>query len=80
MKLAIKRLRHSDATFFAPYFQRAAGTKQKAITLEARIFADMYYPGLSHGNPDRPEEMLVALTITGPDGAPPVTWTRKVLL
>lgn len=81
MKFAIKRLRHSDLTFFTAYFHaRAANSKQKAINLDARIFADLFFPRLSRLNPGRPRQVLFDLTITGPNGAPPMVLARKAIL
>lgn len=80
MKYAIKRLRHSDLTFFEAYFRRATGSKQKAINLDARIFADEFFPRLSRANAERPKRLLLDLVITGPNGAPALTLARKAIL
>lgn len=80
MRYAIKRLQHSDLTFFEPYFRTSSGAKQKAINLDAAIFADNFFPRLSRTNPARPTKILFELTVIGPDAAPPFTLTRKALL
>jgi hypothetical protein len=80
MKFAIKRLRHSDLTFFAAYFRKATGSKQKAINLDAAIFADLFFRRLSRLNPDRPRQVFFDLSITGPNGAPPMMLARKAIL
>ncbi len=80
MKFAIKRLRHSDLTFFAPYFRSAIGSKQKAINLDAKIIADEFFPLLSRANPDRPRRLLLEVSICGPRGASPIQLARKVVL
>src|SRR5690349_21175946 len=80
MKYAIKRLRHSDLTFFEAYFRTTSGSKQKAINLDARIFADLFFPRLSRANADRPRRLLLDLVVTGPDGAPALTLVRKAIL
>jgi hypothetical protein len=80
MKFAIKRLQHSDLTFFEPYFRASTGAKQKAINLDAAVFADSFFPRLSRTNPSRPKRVLFELTVIGPNGAPPFSLTRKALL
>jgi len=80
MKFAIKRLRHSDLTFFTAYFRQATGSKQKAINLDAKIFADTFFPRLSRTNPDRPKRVFFDLAIVGPDAAPAMTLARKAIL
>lgn len=80
MKFAIKRLRHTDLTFFKSYFKKTTGGKQKAINLDAAVFADMFFPKLSKSNPDRPTSVFFDLTIVGPDSAPPFVLARKALI
>lgn len=77
---AIKRLTHSDLTFFKSYFQKATGSKQKAINLDAVIFAQLFYPNLSRSNLDRPSKLLFDLRIIGPNAAQGVYFARKAIL
>lgn len=70
-KLALRRLQHSESTYFQPLFEevqraaRAAGLKkgsaQKAVNLDKKVFYDQFYPLL----PD--QEFTVRLVISGPD-------------
>lgn len=80
MKFAIKRLRHTDLTFFKSYFKKTTGGKQKAINLDAAVFADTFFPKLSKSNPDRPTSVFFDLTIVGPNSAPPFILARKALI
>lgn len=80
MKFAIKRLRHTDLTFFKSYFKQHTGGKQKAINLDAAVFADTFFPKLSKSNPDRPTSVFFDLTIVGPHSAPAFVLARKALI
>jgi hypothetical protein len=45
-KIAIKRLRASDLSFFEFYFRAHEDVKQKAFNLDARVLVDSLYPSL----------------------------------
>lgn len=81
-KLALRRLQHSESTFFQPLLeqvQRAAraaglvkGSAQKAINLDKKVFHDQFYPLL----PD--QEFDVRLTISGPDDGRILTTSHPI--
>jgi Domain of unknown function (DUF3883) len=64
LKLAIKRLTASDLTFFATQYRQNPSVKQKAINLNADVFVDKLYPGLS--DPSAPRWLKVNVSIYGP--------------
>ncbi len=74
MKIALKKLTQSDLSFFRPHFD-PAGSKQKAINLNAAVFVSEFYPGLR----DSREKVKVSLVVFGPGTRPPFTLTRKVV-
>lgn len=72
MKIGIKRLTKSDLSLFAPHLDAA---KQKAINLNASVFIESMYPGLSGTTTPIP----FALEIFGPAGAQPIKLQRKAI-
>jgi len=75
-KLAIKRLTASDLTFFEWQYRKSA-SKQKAINLNADVFVDRLYPGLS--DPSSPRRLPVDIFIYGPGLEGEYNLQRKVL-
>lgn len=73
-KIAIKRLSHSDLTFFACHFDPKNGTKQKAWNLDKKVFIQEMYP-VSWGD----GKHNVTLNINGPDISPKYTLERKII-
>ena len=79
-KLAIKKLKASDLSFFQSYLTRHPQAKQKAFNLDQKIFEEHFFPALSAELDVMPEKRApVALTFFGPAGAPPHQLMRKVL-
>lgn len=75
-RVAVKQLTASDLTLFSAHYHRPGQrSKQKAINLNADVFVDEFYPGLR----DRLAELHFALTIVGPQNAPPYSLSRKAL-
>jgi hypothetical protein len=81
-KLALKKLKESDLSFFNAYLTANPGIgKQKGITLDKRVMeADLYYPDLKAVIDGLPDQISpVALTFLGPGKAPPYLQMRKVI-
>lgn len=78
-KIALKRLSSSDLTLFEHHYRHTAGTKQKAINLDAAVFVDAFYPGLPARLGVGRDRIIVVLTVFGPSGAGPHSITRKIL-
>lgn len=79
-KLAIKKLKASDLSFFSAYLEENPTAKQKAFNLSAEVIEAQLYPDLSAviaGMPD--QRSPVGLTFVGPGKAPPYFQMRKVL-
>ena len=79
-KLAIKKLKASDLSFFSAYLEENPTAKQKAFNLSAEVIEAQLYPDLSSviaGMPD--QRSPVGLTFVGPGKAPPYFQMRKVL-
>lgn len=74
MHLAIKLLKHSDLTFFRPYYEHNQQAKQKAINLNSNVFVDEFYPDLWQDG-----TFHFPLSITGPGGKPAQVLSRKVV-
>jgi len=71
--IALKLLSISDLTFFA-YFARTSPGHQKSVNLNADIFINAIYPGLTERR-----SILISLDIIGPGGKRPVRFTRKII-
>lgn len=79
-KLALKKLKASDLSFFVPYLNRFPNTKQKGFNLDQRVIEAALFPTLSDEVEATPDKRApVALTILGPGGAPAYLLMRKVL-
>lgn len=81
-KLALKKLKASDLSFFSAYLAAHPGIgKQKGITLDKRVMeAELYYPDLKAVIDGLADQISpVALTFLGPGKAPPYLQMRKVI-
>lgn len=79
-KLAIKKLKASDLSFFAPYLNRYPNSKQKSFNLDKRVLENALFPTLAAEIEATSEKRApVALTFFGPGGAAPYLLMRKVL-
>ncbi len=79
-KLALKRLKASDLSFFQAYLNQFPQTKQNGFNLDQRVFEKILFPALAaeiDATPDR--RALVVLTLFGPGGAAPCQLAREVL-
>ena len=77
-KMALKRLTHSDLTFFKCYYsaQGDKPSKQKALNLNSNILVDILYPELKNATGDK---VKVTLHIYGPGMEDVHTLQRKIL-
>lgn len=78
-KIALKRLSSSDLTLFEHHYRITAGTKQKAINLDAAVFVDALFPGLPSRLDALRDRVIVTLAIYGPGGVGAHSITRKIL-
>jgi len=76
-KLALKRLTKSDLTFFQWRFENHPAGNQKCINLNADVFVEKLYPGLSDSSSER--KFRVDLFIYGPGMAGMYTLQRKIV-
>lgn len=72
-RFAVKRLTASDLTFFQWHYANQNAGNQKAINLNADVFAEQLFPGLDSGS------YKVGLTLIGPGEVAPLKITRKIL-
>lgn len=77
-RLAIKELTGSDLTFFDSIFKRSNVGNQKAINLNADVFADVLYPDFAERSQGREVETPVAVTLYGPRPGKPYRFTRSI--
>ena len=71
-KLAIKKLKASDLSFFLPFLNRFPQAKQKGFNLDRRVIEHVLFPTLTAEVAAAPDNRApVALTFVGPGGAPP---------
>ena len=75
-RFALKRLTRSDLTFFEYLFRTLAAGNQKAINLNADVFIQELYPGLSR---ESQSKMSIDLWIAGPNAATPFNLQRKII-
>lgn len=79
-KIALKRLTKSDLTFFYWHFQNGgSGGNQKAINLNADVFAQLLFPTISDEAARRGDRFAVDLDIFGPGGAGGLNLQRKIV-
>ena len=78
-KLALKRLRKSDLTFFEWHFKNQPAGNQKAINLNADVFKEQLYPVLDTIASERQNKLGIDLWIAGPAAAEPLNLQRKII-
>lgn len=79
-KLALKKLKPSDLSFFQSYLRKNPRAKQKGFNLDKKILEETFYPSLSEVVDDRPgKRALVSLEIFGPGLVEPHNLARKIL-
>lgn len=79
-KLAIKKLKASDLSFFHAYLVRFPQGKQKGFNLDRSVIEAKLFPELAEVIAQMPDTRSpVALTLFGPGGAPSYLLMRKVL-
>lgn len=78
-KLALKRLTASDLTFFEWHFKNRNAGNQKAINLNADVFAGRLYPAVEAVARQSQNKLGVDLWIGGPGAASPHNYQRKII-
>lgn len=79
-KIAIKRLRPSDLSFFHAYLREHPKAKQKSFNLDRTVIEERFFPALSEIAAARPRGQIpIQLTLYGPGGAGGHTLMRKIL-
>jgi hypothetical protein len=79
-KLALKKLKASDLSFFIPYLNQYPDTKQKGFNLDKRVIETALFPTLTAEIEATVDKRApVALTFFGPGVAAPYLLMRKVL-
>lgn len=78
-KLAIKKLKPSDLSFFKSYFVANPTAKQKGFNLDTRVMEGNFYPSLKARLAPLPQQAVhVDLTLSGPGLAGPYVLSRKI--
>lgn len=78
-KLALKRLKASDLSFFLPYLERFPNTKQKGFNLDSSLIAGTFFPSLKEFvEPLLKKAAHLDLTIFGPGVTEPDSLARKI--
>lgn len=77
-RIAIKVLTVSDLTFFDTFFKRSNVGNQKAINLNADVFAKQLYPDYSERAVGRDVEDAVSVVIYGPRPGKPYKVARSI--
>lgn len=78
-KLALKKLKASDLSFFKWHFDKGATAKQKGFNLDTKVLDGQIYPGLkAQLEPREKKAIHVDLTILGPGMSPAFTLSRKI--
>ncbi len=78
-KLALKKLKKSDLTFFKSYFTKHPQAKQKGFNLDTKLIEGRFFPGLKEMLKPLPKKSAhVDLTFMGPGLAPAYTLARKI--
>jgi hypothetical protein len=79
-KLALKKLKASDLSFFSAYLANNPAGKQKGFNLDRNVIEAELYPDLTAVIAGLPNQRSpVGLTLLGPGKAPPYFQMRKVL-
>lgn len=79
-KLALKKLKQSDLSFFKARFEKDGISKQKAFNLDVKVMeSPAFYPGLRTLLEPKPKKgTFVELTMHGPGLAPMETLVRRI--
>lgn len=78
-KLALKKLKASDLTFFQSYFSKHNVAKQKGFNLDSRLLDGRFFPGLKEQIKTLKDQAIrFDLTFLGPGLAGPYTVVRKI--
>lgn len=78
-KIALKRLTHSDLTFFRTQHAKLKAGHQKAINLNANVFVQRLYPAISSIAEEMDNEVPIVIGIYGPGMAPEHRVARKII-
>jgi hypothetical protein len=79
-KLALKKLKASDLSFFQEFLLKNPLSKQKGFNLDQRIIENILFPSLAAAVAETPDNRApVSLTFYGPGGAKPYSLMRKIL-
>lgn len=78
-KLALKKLKGSDLSFFKSYFSAHPQNKQKAFNLDTRLVEEHFFPALKKQlDPREKKAAHIDLVLFGPGGAPAYSLARKI--
>jgi len=77
MKLAVKRLKQSDLSFFAARYRLSNVSHQKALNLNRAVLVDAFYPDLAEIFA-KSGPIPISLSIWGPGGAPELNLKRSI--
>ena len=78
-KIALKKLKSSDLSFFKSYLQKNPSAKQKGFNLDLNVMEGEFFPYLRELLEPRPKKAVhVDLTIFGPGAAGPHSLARKI--
>jgi hypothetical protein len=79
-KIALKKLKASDLSFFQSYLTRFPQSKQKGFNLDRRVIETILFPSLTEAVAALPDGRApVYLSLFGPGGTPPHSLMRKIL-
>lgn len=80
-KLALKKLKPSDLSFFKSYLTKHPQTKQKGFNLDSSVVEKQFFPSIKALlEPLDKKAALVSLTLVGPGLAVPELLARKIKL
>ena len=78
-KLALKKLKGSDLSFFKSYLSEHPQTKQKAFNLDTKIIEENFFPAIKKQlEPREKKSAHVDLILFGPGGEPAYSLARKI--
>ena len=76
---ALKRLTASDLTLFKWHFENRNAGNQKAINLNADVFADVLFPSIEVASRGMGGRLPLDLWLFGPGAAGPINLQRKII-
>lgn len=79
-RIAVKILKGSDLTFFDSFYKKKNSVKgnQKSITLNANVFAKLFYPAVTDNTLGKAVEIPVSVVVIGPQPGKPYRFTRSI--